>query len=337
MLKSLFFLSLVWSPIGQCALRGAQVDRKLRILQETDLLAEDVQTIASKVTDQVTSYVEENGIESPEIDLSGIAGVTENVLNQIKEAVGEENMTEDKIQDQADNIADMIAAKYIETEATDEGAQATTSFDVSSISKAISSITIEINLDLESLRSEAPSAAPTEAPTLQPTSEPTVAPTEAPTPEPTVAPTEAPTPEPTLEPTEPPTESPTENPTDVASLTPTAPTGVFADIVSKTVSILSDYAEETEVTLPTIDTERISNIAEDVLAQIKEEAGEETVTEEYLEEQSDRIASMIATDLLEVEFTEGGQPIDVTGDDLPVLISTITDITISMALDLGDN
>jgi len=360
---SLALLSLAWSPLGECKLRGTSKNKLRKLVGHEE--SEEVQSIADKVKQQVQTAVDE-GIES-EIDLSGVAGVTESVLTQIKNAVGEENMTEDKVQEQADKIADLIAAKYIDTEATDEGASAETSFDLSGLSDQVTSINIEITIDLEKTQAptEAPTESPTEAPTESPTEAPTPAPTEAPTESPTEAPTEspteaptespteAPTPAPTDSPTESPTDAPTEAPTESPTETPTeapteAPTEfptsmpsftppVLASIFQKAVGTLSDYVEENEISLPTLDTERISSIAEQVFGQIEEEAGDEDITEEYLENNAEKIAQLIATDYLEIEITEGGEPLDLSQEDMADLMETVTEITIKLAIEAGEN
>jgi len=287
---SLALLGLAWSPITDCKLRGAPVTTKLRTLQDES----EVQTIANKVTEKVQSYVEEGSYESPEIDVSGVAGVTENVLDQIKSAVGEENMTEEKVQANADKIADLIAAKYIDTEANKDGASATTNFDVSGLTNAISSVTIEIALDFE--KTDAPSGAPTGSPTFTPTGAPTDAPTASPT------------------------------------SMPTVPTPAILSIVNKAVEKLKEYNDgKSEITLPELDTERISAIAETVFSQIEQEAGDEEVTEAYLEENADRVAELINTAFLEFEITENGEPVNMSEEDLTKLMSSITSATIKLS------
>merc|ERR1712194_974517 len=335
---SLALLSLAWSPLGECKLRGTSKNKLRKLVGHEE--SEEVQSIADKVKQQVQTAVDE-GIES-EIDLSGVAGVTESVLTQIKNAVGEENMTEDKVQEQADKIADLIAAKYIDTEATDEGASAETSFDLSGLSDQVTSINIEITIDLEKTQAptEAPTPAPTEAPkapTWAPTEAPTESPTEAPTPAPTDSPTESPTDAPTEAPTESPTEAPTEAPTESPTSMPSFTPPVLASIFQKAVGTLSDYVEENEITLPTLDTERISSIAEQVFGQIEEEAGDEDITEEYLENNAEKIAQLIATDFLEFEITEGGEPLDLSQEDMADLMESVTEITIKLAIEAGEN
>jgi len=320
---SLVLLALFWSPLAECQLRGHNY-RKLE--KET----EEVQSIADKVKQQVESYVPEGGVESPEIDLSSVADVTGSVLEQIKSAVGEENLTEEKVQDQADKIADVIAAKYIETEATEEGASATTSFDVSGITDAISSIEISIVLDLE--KTSAPSSSPTETPTSSPTDSPTSSPTASPTDSPTASPTDSPTSSPSMSPTESPTDSPTSSPTSSPTETPP----LIAGIVKKAMSFLESYTEENEVTTPELDAERISGIAEQVFAQIEAQAGGEEITEEYLESNKDKIAQLIANDFLELELTEDGEPLDLSDEDLTELVTEISTITLTLALEKGN-
>ena len=111
---------------------------------------------------------------------------------------------------------------------------------------------------------------------------------------------------------------------------------VLASIVNKTVGILSDYVEENEISLPALDTEGISSIAEQVFSQIEMEAGE-AVTEEYLEANADKIAQMIATDYLEIEITEGGEFADLSEENLAELMSSITEITLKLALEDVEN
>jgi len=347
-------LLLVWSPIGQCSLRG-----RMRNLQVTNSTTSE---IVEKVAEQVKAYAEENDLETS-IDLSGVEGVTEDVLEQIKNAVGEENLTDDKVQEQADKIAQVISAQYIDTEVSDKGFSKETKFDLSGITDAVTGISLQISLDLSKLRSEAPS----DAPTPEPTESPTPVPTEAPTPDPTEAPTEAPTPIPTEAPTPMPTEAPTPMPTEAPTPIPTeaptpvpteAPTPVPTEsptvsptfepsfsptetvvvgIFDKVLGIFSNYIEENQITLPQINTEQMASVAESVLSQIEEEAGDESVTEEYLETQKDRIAELIATDLLQFEITEGGEPVDLGDEKLTDIISTVTEMTITLAMGDGGN
>ena len=332
---SLVLLALFWSPYAECQLRG-----NLRKLQTEE---EEVQTIADKVKEQVESYVEAGSVELPEIDLSGVAGVTGSVLEQIKSAVGEENMTEEKVQEQADKIADVIAAKYIETEATEEGASATTSFDVSGITDAISSIEIAIELDLEKTSSptssptDSPTASPTDSPTSSPTDSPTSSPSTSPTESPTESPTSSPTDSPTASPTDSPTASPTASPTSSPTSSPTVTAALLAGIVDKAMNFVDNYTDNTEVTLPEVDAERISGIAETVFAQIQKDAEGEAITEEYLQSNKDKIAQLIAMDFLELELTEDGEPLDLSDENLTELISEISTITLSMALESEGN
>jgi len=332
---SLVLLALFWSPYAECQLRG-----NLRKLQTEE---EEVQTIADKVKEQVESYVEAGSVELPEIDLSGVAGVTGSVLEQIKSAVGEENMTEEKVQEQADKIADVIAAKYIETEATEEGASATTSFDVSGITDAISSIEIAIELDLEKTSSptssptDSPTASPTDSPTSSPTDSPTSSPSTSPTESPTESPTSSPTDSPTASPTDSPTASPTASPTSSPTSSPTVTPALLAGIVDKAMSFVDNYTDNTEVTLPEVDAERISGIAETVFAQIQKDAEGEAITEEYLQSNKDKISQLIAMDFLELELTEDGEPLDLSDENLTELISEISTITLSMALESEGN
>lgn len=332
---SLVLLALFWSPYAECQLRG-----NLRKLQTE---AEEVQTIADKVKEQVESYAEAGSVELPEIDLSGVAGVTGSVLEQIKSAVGEENMTEEKVQEQADKIADVIAAKYIETEATEEGASATTSFDVSGITDAISSIEIAIELDLEKTSSptssptDSPTASPTDSPTSSPTDSPTSSPSTSPTESPTESPTSSPTDSPTASPTDSPTASPTASPTSSPTSSPTVTPALLAGIVDKAMSFVDNYTDNTEVTLPEVDAERISGIAETVFAQIQKDAEGEAITEEYLQSNKDKISQLIAMDFLELELTEDGEPLDLSDENLTELISEISTITLSMALESEGN
>jgi len=340
---SLVLLALFWSPYAECQLRG-----NLRKLQTEE---EEVQTIADKVKEQVESYVEAGSVELPEIDLSGVAGVTGSVLEQIKSAVGEENMTEEKVQEQADKIADVIAAKYIETEATEEGASATTSFDVSGITDAISSIEIAIELDLEKTSSptssptdsptasptDSPTSSPTDSPTSSPSTSPTESPTESPTSSPTDSPTASPTDSPTASPTASPTSSPTASPTSSPTSSPTVTPALLAGIVDKAMSFVDNYTDNTEVTLPEVDAERISGIAETVFAQIQKDAEGEAITEEYLQSNKDKISQLIAMDFLELELTEDGEPLDLSDENLTELISEISTITLSMALESEGN
>jgi len=332
---SLVLLALFWSPYAECQLRG-----NLRKLQTEE---EEVQTIADKVKEQVESYAEAGSVELPEIDLSGVAGVTGSVLEQIKSAVGEENMTEEKVQEQADKIADVIAAKYIETEATEEGASATTSFDVSGITDAISSIEIAIELDLEKTSSptssptDSPTASPTDSPTSSPTDSPTSSPSTSPTESPTESPTSSPTDSPTASPTDSPTASPTASPTSSPTSSPTVTPALLAGIVDKAMSFVDNYTDNTEVTLPEVDAERISGIAETVFAQIQKDAEGEAITEEYLQSNKDKISQLIAMDFLELELTEDGEPLDLSDENLTELISEISTITLSMALESEGN
>ena len=99
---------------------------------------------------------------------------------------------------------------------------------------------------------------------------------------------------------------------------------------------MTDYVEENEISLPTLDTERISSIAEQVLTQLEEDAGDEVVTEEYLEANAEKIAQLIATDYLEIEITEGGEPLDLSEENLEELMTSITQITLKIAMEAGD-
>merc|ERR1712151_165946 len=108
------------------------------------------------------------------------------------------------------------------------------------------------------------------------------------------------TPSPTLPPTESPTEAPTEVPTESPTEAPTeAPTE------SPTVS--EAVVESNIVTKAT-----------------------EKVKEDMLEEQADKLAQLIANDFIELEVTEGGEPIDMTGEDLMDIISSIASMTFDM-------
>jgi len=153
---------------------------------------------------------------------------------------------------------------------------------------------------------------------------------------PTAALIEMMTPSPTLPLSIMATPSPSTTATLSASAAATEPK-VVQNIVNKAVDILYSYVLENEVTLPTLGTETISAISEDVLNQVQQTAGEDIVTEEYLEEQSENIARLIANDIIAVEVTEGGEPMDLSDESLSDIVSTITDITISMALGDGGN
>jgi len=252
------------------------------------------------------------------------------------------------LQSQADNIADLIAANYIELDVSDESLQTEIEFDLSKIFDSIESvIKVQFELDREGESTESPTVAltesptdaptesptkaptpvPTEEPTESPTEEPTESPTEEPTEAPTEEPTEAPTAEPTEAPTEEPTEAPTAVPTEEPTESPTVSEAVVESIVTKASDKIKEYVDEGSIN---IDTDRISSIAEDVLSKFREEVGEDNVTEDMLEEQADKLAQLIANDFIELEVTEGGETIDMTGEGLMDIISTITDMTFSI-------
>ena len=107
-------------------------------------------------------------------------------------------------------------------------------------------------------------------------------------------------------------------------------------IVKKAMSFLESYTEENEVTTPELDAERISGIAEQVFAQIEAQAGGEEITEEYLESNKDKIAQLIANDFLELELTEDGEPLDLSDEDLTELVTEISTITLTLALEKGN-
>merc|ERR1712151_1439061 len=245
-----------------------------------------VNTIVTSVMEKVADYAEEKGpINLPELDTSQVTSIAEAILAQIEKAVGEENMSEEVLQSQADNIADLIAANYIDLEVSDESLKTEIEFDLSKIFEAIQSVVkVQFELDRE--------GEDTEPPTLALTESPTDAQTEAQTEAPTPAPTEAPTPDPTEAPTEVPTESPTEAPTEAPTESPTVSEAVVeSNIVTKAT---------------------------------------EKVKEDMLEEQADKLAQLIANDFIELEVTEGGEPIDMTGEDLMDIISSIASMTFDM-------
>jgi len=305
--------------------------------------------IATGVMEKVANYAEEKGpLNLPELDVSKVTGIVEAILAQIEKAVGEENMSEEVLQSQADNIADLIAANYIELDVSDESLQTEIEFDLSKIFDSIESvIKVQFELDREGESTESPTVAltesptdaptesptkaptpvPTEEPTESPTEEPTESPTEEPTEAPTEEPTEAPTAEPTEAPTEEPTEAPTAVPTEEPTESPTVSEAVVESIVTKASDKIKEYVDEGSIN---IDTDRISSIAEDVLSKFREEVGEDNVTEDMLEEQADKLAQLIANDFIELEVTEGGETIDMTGEGLMDIISTITDMTFNI-------
>merc|ERR1712151_1358611 len=293
-----------------------------------------VNTIVASVMEKVADYAEEKGpINLPELDTSQVTSIAEAILAQIEKAVGEENMSEEVLQSQADNIADLIAANYIDLEVSDESLKTEIEFDLSKIFEAIQSVVkVQFELDREGEDTEPPTLAltesPTDAQTEAQTEAPTPAPTEAPTPDPTEAPTEVPTESPTEAPTEVPTESPTEAPTEAPTESPTVSEAVVeSNIVTKATEKVKEYVDEGSIN---IDTDRISSVAEDVFSKFREEVGEDNLTEDMLEEQADKLAQLIANDFIELEVTEGGEPIDMTGEDLTDIISSIASMTFDM-------
>lgn len=108
-------------------------------------------------------------------------------------------------------------------------------------------------------------------------------------------------------------------------------------MVEEATDQIAAYAEENKVTLPTLDTSRISIIAEQVLSQMEKGAGDEVITEEYLVANADKIAQLIANDYLQVVLREKGEPVDLSQESLADITSTITDITISIALGAAGN
>merc|ERR1712151_231996 len=237
-----------------------------------------VNTIVTSVMEKVADYAEEKGpINLPELDTSQVTSIAEAILAQIEKAVGEENMSEEVLQSQADNIADLIAANYIDLEVSDESLKTEIEFDLSKIFEAIQSVVkVQFELDREGEDTEPPTLALTE--------------------------------------------SPTESPTVSAAV-------VESNIVTKATEKVKEYVDEGSIN---IDTDRISSVAEDVLSKFREEVGEDNLTEDMLEEQADKLAQLIANDFIELEVTEGGEPIDMTGEDLTDIISSIALMTFDM-------
>jgi len=101
--------------------------------------------------------------------------------------------------------------------------------------------------------------------------------------------------------------------------------------------VTSYVDEEGPISMPELDAEKVSSLAEDVLSKFREEVGEDNVTEDMLEEQADKLAQLIANDYLELEITEDGEPVDFTEEALMDIVSTITDVTFQIAYDAAGN
>merc|ERR1712151_704037 len=256
--------------------------------------------IVTKATEKVKEYVDEGSIN---IDTDRISSVAEDVLSKFREEVGEDNLTEDMLEEQADKLAQLIANDFIELEVTEGGEPIDmTGEDLTDIISSIASMTFDMVYIKESQI--------TPSTTLPPT----------------------------LAPTESPTYSPTESPTDSPTSSPTIPDSVVQSIVKKAVEAVSSYVEkEGPINMPELDTDKISSLAENVLNDFRDEVGEENVTEDMLEEQADKLAQLIANDYLELEIAEGGEPVDLTEEELMDIVSTITDVTFQIFYDAEGN
>jgi len=264
--------------------------------------------IVTKATEKVKEYVDEGSIN---IDTDRISSVAEDVLSKFREEVGEDNLTEDMLEEQADKLAQLIANDFIELEVTEGGEPIDmTGEDLMDIISSIASMTFDMVYIKESQI----------------------------TPSPTLPPTLAPTESPTYSPTESPTESPTDSPTSSPTSSPTIPDSVVQSIVKKAVEAVSSYVEkEGPINMPELDTDKVSSLAENVLNDFRDEVGEDNVTEDMLEEQADKLAQLIANDYLELEITEGGEPVDLTEEELMDIVSTITDVTFQIFYDAEGN
>merc|ERR1712151_1289494 len=254
-------------------------------------------------TEAPTEVPTESPTEAPTEAPTESPTVSEAVVESNIVTKATEKVKEDMLEEQADKLAQLIANDFIELEVTEGGEPIDmTGEDLMDIISSIASMTFDMVYIKESQI--------TPSPTLPPT----------------------------LAPTESPTYSPTESPTDSPTSSPTIPDSVVQSIVKKAVEAVSSYVEkEGPINMPELDTDKVSSLAENVLNDFRDEVGEENVTEDMLEEQADKLAQLIANDYLELEIAEGGEPVDLTEEELMDIVSTITDVTFQIFYDAEGN